>query len=305
MTAPDATAPVLAARELLCIRGDEPIFEDLSLTARGGEIWQIVGANGAGKTSLFRCLLGEYRHEGRVSVFGHDPRRERTAVLGLIGFVPQIAPRLEMPVGALMRYVAEVSGASVEAVAAVGERIGLDVAAIVKRPFVRLSGGMKQKLMIALALGRPTRLLILDEPAANLDPAARAVFFDLLAERARDTSMILSSHRIDEIAGLVDRVVELDRGRIVLDDVVSDAGGLGTAFAVRLETARREPSFARAAREWGLAETAEGHWHGTVAGPDRLRFLGFVARHAGMVRAVHVVEETARRDQIHVVARSS
>ena len=153
----------------------------------------------------------------------------------------------------------------------------------------RLSGGMKQKLLIAMALGRPTRLLILDEPAANLDPAARAVLFDLLAERPEAT-MIVSSHRIDEIAGLVNRVIELEHGRIVLDDTVTDAGRLGSSFAVRIETARAEPSFARAAREWGFVEAEAGRWSGAVAGPDRLRLLGFVARHAGLVSAFAIEE---------------
>lgn len=101
--------------------------------------------------------------------------------------------------------------------------------------------------------------------------------------------MIVSSHRIDEIAGLVHRVVELDRGRIVLDDTIADAGALGSAFAVVCETTRDEASFARAAAEWGLA--AEGRaWSGTIAGPDRLRFLGFVARHAGLVATFSMTE---------------
>lgn len=209
-----------------------------------------------------------------------------------IGFVPQIAPRLEMPVAALMRYVAEVSGGRIAEMEAIAARMGLDVASIRSRAFVKLSGGMKQKLLIAMALGRPTRLLILDEPAANLDPAARAVLFELLAERP-EASMIISSHRIDEIAALVNRVIELEHGRVVLDDTVTDAGALGSTFAVRLTTSRAEPSFARAATEWGLSETSEGRWVGTIAGPDRLRFLGFVARHAGLVAGVAIEEETA------------
>lgn len=273
--------------------GAAKVLDDLTVAAPDGQRIALVGSNGAGKTSLFRCLLGEYSYAGDIRVDGLDPRRDRAGLLRKIGFVPQIAPRLEMPVGALVRYVAEVSSASVEAIEAVARELGLDVAAIRKRAFVRLSGGMKQKLMIALALGRPTRLLILDEPTANLDPAARAAFFGLLAARERTTAMIVSSHRIDEIAPLVDRVVELDNGRIALDDTIADAGALGSMFRARIETARAEESFARAAREWGLAETAERTWTGPVAGPDRLRFLGFVARHAGLVAGVELREQSS------------
>lgn len=271
--------------------GAARVLDGLTLAAPSGQRIALVGSNGAGKTSLFRCLLGEYTYAGRIGVGGLDPRRDRAELLRTIGFVPQIAPRLEMPVGAFVRYVAEVSGTTVAAIEKVAEALGLGLAPIRNRAFVRLSGGMKQKLMIALALGRPTRLLILDEPAANLDPPARAAFFGLLAERERSTAMIVSSHRIDEIAPLVDRVVELESGRIVLDDTVADAGALGSSFVARIETTRREESFARAAREWGLAEEPQRVWTGVIAGPDRLRFLGFVARHAGLTAGLELREK--------------
>jgi len=269
-----------------------------ALVVPRGQRIALIGSNGAGKTTLFRCLLGEYTHEGSVRVAGRDPRRARAAVLGRVGFVPQIAPRLEMPVGALVRYVADLTGARTQDISAVAQALGLDVAAIARRPFVKLSGGMKQKLLIALALGRPVQLLIMDEPAANLDPAARAVLFAMLAERAAEATMVISSHRIDEIAGLVNRVIELDQGRIALDDTINDAGALGSHFAVAVEALRPEPSFARAAAEWGFLETAPGHWAGRIAGPERLRFFGFVARHAGLVGAVHVAEAPAERQEV-------
>jgi len=283
--------------------GGTLVLDGLTLTAPAGQRIALVGSNGAGKTSLFRCLLGEYTYSGSISVEGLEPRRDRTRLLRMIGFVPQIAPRLETPVGAFIRYVAEVSGASAEAIEAVAAGLGLDVAKIRKRAFVRLSGGMKQKLMIALALGRPTRILILDEPTANLDPAARVAFYDLLATRGRDCAMLISSHRIDEIAPLVDRVVELDNGRITLDDAVSDAGSLGSIFSAEIETSRSEPGFARVAQEWGLVQNENGEWSGVIVGPDRLRFLGFVARHAGLLVSVKLREisrESGHADAVSV-----
>jgi len=271
--------------------GAARVLDGLDLAVPTGQRIALIGSNGAGKTTLFRCLLGEYTHEGTVEIDGLNPRAHRTEVLRHVAFVPQIAPRLEMPVGALMRYVAEVSGADIGEMTGVARSLGLDVAAILRRPFVRLSGGMKQKLLIAMALGRPASLFILDEPAANLDPAARAVFFELLSARAGSATMIISSHRIDEIAALVNRVVELERGRVILDDTVSDAGALGSSFRVTLATSRDEPSFARSAREWGLSDS-DGTWSGVIAGPDRLRFLGFAARHSGLLKSLTVDEET-------------
>lgn len=270
--------------------GATRVLDGLTLSAPAGQRIALIGSNGAGKTSLFRCLLGEYAYDGTISIGGLDPRRDRVKMLRTIGFVPQIAPRIETPAGAFIHYVAQVSGSSVEEIEAVAARLGLDVAAIRKRAFVRLSGGMKQKLMIALALGRSPELLILDEPTANLDPAARQALYELLAARGRDAAMIVSSHRIDEIAPLVDRVVELDQGRIVLDDAVNDAGALGSTFLARIETSRLEDSFARAAREWGLERIGEHCWNGAIAGPDRLRFLGFAARYAGLLSVVELRE---------------
>ena len=282
--------------------GATRVLDGLTLGAPSGQRIALVGSNGAGKTSLFRCLLGEYAYDGSISVDGLDPRRDRARLLRMIGFVPQIAPRLETPVGAFISYVAEVSGASVDEIKTVATSLGLEVAAIRNRAFVRLSGGMKQKLMIALALGRPTKLLILDEPTANLDPAARSSFYELLAARGRHTAMIISSHRIDEIAPLVDRVVELDRGRIVLDDAVSDAGALGSTFFAQVETSRIEDSFAHAAREWGLTQLDERRWSGAIAGPDRLRFLGFVARHAGLLAGVELREASREEKNVGAVS---
>ncbi len=273
-----------------------PVLDGIDLAIGAGERVALVGANGAGKTTLIRCLLGEYRHGGRVAVGGMAPREQRREVLLQVGFVPQLPPPLKMPVPVLLDFAASVCGSAAERMAAVSQELGLDPAALGRRPFEKLSGGQKQKLLIAVALGRDADVLVLDEPAANLDPDARAVFFELLAERAERTTMLISSHRLDEVASLVHRVVELDRGRVALDDRVAQAGGLATRLVCRLELARPEEAAARALRAWGLDEDAGGRvFRGRIAGPDRLRFLGAVARYAGLVVALELRDEEAER----------
>jgi len=79
---------------------------------------------------------------------------------------------------------------------------------------------MKQKLLVAFALGRNPKILLMDEPSANLDPKAREIFFDYLKNYDKNTLMILSSHRISEISVLVNRTVEMDLGEIVLDEKI-------------------------------------------------------------------------------------
>ena len=173
------------------------VLDGVNLEIGLGERIALIGSNGAGKTTLIRCLLGEYTHQGKVTIDGREPRNERTLVLGRIGFVPQLPPPLKMPVAQLVGFAAGVCHSASERILAVARRLGLEVEAILARPFNRLSGGMKQKLLIAIALGRDAQVLVLDEPAANLDPEARHTFFSLLAERLAGSTMIISSHRLD------------------------------------------------------------------------------------------------------------
>jgi len=270
------------------------VLDGISLDIALGERVALIGSNGAGKTTLIRCLLGEYTHDGSVAINGLDPRTNRTAVLGNIGFVPQLPPPLKMPVGQLINFSASLCGTDPQRIHGIAKRLGLDVDAILSRQFVRLSGGMKQKLLIAIALGRDAKVLIMDEPAANLDPEARKIFFDLLAERLRDATMIISSHRLDEVSALVNRVVEMDMGKVVLDDKVADDVTLTDTLFCRIVLKRFEPAFAKALDGWKLASRDENLvWEGEIAGPDRLRFLGIMSRYTALVSDLSLAEAAA------------
>lgn len=268
------------------------VLDGISLDIAIGERVALIGSNGAGKTTLIRCLLGEYTHDGSVAISGLDPRNNRTAVLGTIGFVPQLPPPLKMPVGQLIDFSASLCGTDPQRIHGIAKRLGLDVESILARQFVRLSGGMKQKLLIAIALGRDAKVLVMDEPAANLDPEARKIFFDLLAERLDDATMIISSHRLDEVSALVNRVIEMDMGKVVLDDKVADAVTLTAKLACRIALSRFEPAFAKALDGWNIASHDEGKliWEGEIAGPDRLRFLGIISRYTALVSDLSLSE---------------
>ena len=247
--------------------GARDVLQGLDLEISRGQRVALVGSNGAGKTTLIRCLLGEYTREGEISLAGRDPRRFRTKVLRHVGFVPQLPPPLKMPVGQLIRYVTAVCQADSASINAIAARLGFDAQHFRHHPFVRLSGGQKQKLLIATALGRDADVLVLDEPAANLDPEARGTFFELLAERQQDTVMLISSHRLDEVAALVNRVIELDQGKVVLDDRVADSVDLTHRLGCIIRLTRPEPAFANAIEAWGFSDTGDGTgWRGTVAG---------------------------------------
>ena len=204
------------------------VLDGIDLDIGLSERVALIGSNGAGKTTLIRCLLGEYIHEGNITIDGMSPRTERNRVLAEIGFVPQLPPPLKMPVGQLIGFAAGLCGTDPQRILDLAGRLGLATAPIMDRQFVRLSGGMKQKLLIAIALGREARVLIMDEPAANLDPEARKIFFELLAERASSATMLISSHRLNEVSSLVNRVIEMGMGRVVIDDRVANPMEAGT-----------------------------------------------------------------------------
>ena len=273
------------------------VLDDVQLDIGLGERVALIGSNGAGKTTLIRCLLGEYVHEGSVTIDGKAPRSHRGDVLAAIGFVPQLPPPLKMPVAQLLNFSASLCGSDPKSMVALALRLGLDAEKIKARPFVKLSGGQKQKLLIAIALGRDARLLIMDEPAANLDPEARKIFFELLAERQETATMLISSHRLNEVAALVNRVIELDMGKVVLDDRVADDVSLSGLLDCRVEVKRAEAAFVKAIAAWNFRDAGGGlAWEGTVAGPDRLRFLGMLSRYVALVSHISLTESEARRE---------
>ena len=262
-----------------------------------GQRVALVGSNGAGKTTLIRCLLGEYNCSGSVTIDDMNPREFRQQVLSKVGFVPQLPPPLRMPVGQLINFAASLCAADPDQMHHVAGLLGFDSTQFSKQPFVKLSGGQKQKLLIAIALGRDSELLVMDEPAANLDPEARHILFKLLAEKQQTSAMLISSHRLDEVASLVNRVVEMDQGIIVLDDEVADLVDMSSMLICSIRMTRHEDAFAKALAEWGFKPTTDSAvWNGGIAGPDRLRFLGMISRYAALLAGMQMNEANEQGD---------
>lgn len=188
-------------------------LRDLDLCIDRGNKVALIGPNGSGKSTLTRALMGLVSYEGSVLLDGRSPREQRLALCREMAYVPQIPPQLSAPVNELTRAIVEVRGLSRQAIAETAQEIGLDLEAIEQRPFRELSGGTKQKLLIAMAFATPFSLVILDEPTASLDPGAREKFYEMYHQRANESTVILCSHRLDEVHHLVGHVLELDEGR--------------------------------------------------------------------------------------------
>lgn len=195
----------------------------VSLRIEAGDRVAFVGTNGSGKTTLLRALLGLVQVGGEVRVGGVSVSRQPAVALAAMAYVPQVAPPLDAPVGEVVRACEQLRRLPPLAVARWSERFGLDLEALRATRFRDLSGGMKQKLLAALALAAETPILVGDEPTANLDPAARATFFEALRERPGGSIVVVCSHRVEEVRGLVSRVIELRDGSVVRDERLDDA----------------------------------------------------------------------------------
>jgi ABC-2 type transport system ATP-binding protein len=227
-------------------------LRDVMLDVASGAKVALIGPNGSGKTTLIRVLMGLVEHRGRVTLDGD--RRD-------IAYVPQIAPHMAASVGELVRAICELRGMRRDAVEAASERLDLQLATLTRREFRALSGGSKQKLLIALALAAKPRLLILDEPTASLDAGARGRFLSLQRDLAGDATLILCSHRLEEIRSLVDHVIALEDGVVAYDGAAADylARRVGTLLELRYRGA--DPSWLRS---HGFAAGVDGWWSKSV-----------------------------------------
>ena len=194
---------------------------EVSFEAHAGEALALWGANGAGKTTLIKAMLGLIDFEGQIEVEGHDVRRTGKSARRSIGYVPQEAIFYDLSVQATMEFYARLKGrgdpwiAPTDRIRALLEQLGL--AGHARKPVPALSGGLKQRLALALALLADPPVLLLDEPTASLDAEAQHDYLALLAKlRSEDRKTILfASHRLEEVEALANRVLVLEQGRLV------------------------------------------------------------------------------------------
>jgi ABC-2 type transport system ATP-binding protein len=199
--------------------GRRTALDGVSFTVPEGSVYALLGRNGAGKSSLVRCLLGEQRPEsGRAALLGRDVWRERASILAEVGVVHETP---DAPPAMTVRQLSRFCGRLYPRWDAAGlserlRRFGVpeDI------PFGKLSRGQRGQVALGLALAAGPRLLILDDPTLGLDPLARrSVFEELIGDLAdRGTTVFLTSHDLAGVEGIADRVGILHEGRLVLDE---------------------------------------------------------------------------------------
>jgi ABC-2 type transport system ATP-binding protein len=234
--------PSALAVETLCVGYKKGLFgkprrvvHDLTFSVRPGEVVGFLGPNGAGKSSTIKAIMGFIVPEsGGISVFGHPAGT--TTAKARIGYLPEVAlyyPFLT-PMETLRLYgrLQGLGGKALEDEAMdLLQRVGLEGKE--KQQLKTFSKGMQQRLGIAQALLGSPDLLVLDEVASGLDPLGRRHLRQLLHDiKLTGTTIFFSSHELDEVAQLCDRIILIESGRVVDEHVMDDAlrGGVSSAL---------------------------------------------------------------------------
>ncbi|MGG5810016.1 ABC transporter ATP-binding protein [Falsiroseomonas sp. CW058] len=229
-----ADLPVIELEGVAKTYGAVQAVKGVSFSLPQGSRVALVGHNGAGKTTLMKLMLGLVRPSaGRLRVLGEDPADGAAAARRRLGWLPEnVSFNPALTGREVLRFLARLKGEPASTADALLDKVGLADAA--RRRIGGYSKGMRQRLGLAQAmLGNP-RALLLDEPTTGLDPAVRQGLYEMLAELAGGgTTILLSSHALEELEGRVERVVILDRGELVADGGMSELRGLA-ALPVRV-----------------------------------------------------------------------
>lgn len=211
------TSHAIEIRDLWMWRGGRPLLEGVDLCVEEGEYLAILGPNGSGKTTLLKVVLGLLEPDrGDVRVLGRSPRKARPDV----GYVPQVATFdrsfpvrvrdvVQMGRPGAWRRIGPAGRRDRERVEALLER--LEIGGLARRPVGALSGGQLQRVLIARALAREPRLLLLDEPTSSLDDRVEQSLWQLFAELSERLTVVLVTHDIGAVSERVRSVACLNR----------------------------------------------------------------------------------------------
>jgi ABC-2 type transport system ATP-binding protein len=237
-----AAGVVIAADSLTKRYGKATAVDNISFSLKKGEVFGLLGPNGAGKTTTILMLLGLTEiSAGKVSVLGFDPARAPLKVKQRVGYLPDSVGFYDyLTAMENLAYTAKLMGLGL---AERTERISdallrVRLADVAHKRVATFSRGMRQRLGLAEILVKRAEVAILDEPTSGLDPQATIEFLQLIAElKAAGTTVMLSSHLLDQVQRVCDRVALFQAGRIVMMGTVAELAVqvLGAGFVVEVE----------------------------------------------------------------------
>ena len=236
------TDPIIEVHDLTKRYGDTLAVDHLDLRVRRNEIFGLLGPNGSGKTTTILMMLGLTEPTtGQIRVAGRDPMREPLEVKRRVGYVPDAVGFYDqLSAEANLEYTARLAGIpreeSGQRIAAALRRLGLD--GVGSKQVRAFSRGMCQRLALAEILIRRPQIAILDEPTVGLDPEGAREFLGMIRELKKDgLTVLLSSHLLDQVQTICDRVGLFHRGRIALEGTVQELSRtvLGNSYRIAIE----------------------------------------------------------------------
>lgn len=263
---PSAMPPIIDIRRVTRHFGNKAALDDVSLTIPRGGVFGLIGGNGAGKTTLIKHILGLLKaQQGVVEVFGLDPVQNPVGVLGRIGYLSEDRDLPDwMRVAELMRYTQAFFPNWDEKFAEeLRQAFDLDPRALVKN----LSRGQRARAGLLLALAHRPDLLVLDEPSSGLDPVVRRDILGAIIRTIADEgrTVLFSSHLLDEVERVADRVAIIHQGRIMLSASMEDIKEQHRRVTLRFGQAVDQPpplvgtlSFVGHGDEWTYVCSGEG-----------------------------------------------
>ena len=277
-------------------------LDGVSLTIAGGAITALVGPNGAGKTTLLRCMAAlETPYAGRVTIAGLDTREAPRAIHARLGYLPDFFGLYDaLSVRRCLHFAArahgigpnEAAGAAEAAAARVGLSDRMDQMA------GALSRGLRQRLAIAQAIVHRPAVLLLDEPAAGLDPQARRDLSDLVLALKKDgMTIVVSSHILAELADYSDRMVIVDHGRIAGGESISLGGSAGLRIALAVPRDGLAEALARAGAT--VVESDDGQAVAMLAGGAEARAALLAALVGEGFAVSDFTEETRNLEEVY------
>lgn len=202
--------------------GENAVLDQIDFSIGRGERVAILGLNGAGKTTLIRCLLGLTAFQGRLEIAGWDVRAQGPAARSCMGYVPQRAPQFESSLAEVVGFFSRLRDIDGGRTRERLEGFGLTLDEHGDKATRELSGGMLQKVLLALALAAHVPLLVLDEPTANLDARTRRDFLRSISRVEHDVTVLLATHRLTDVEAVAERLLVLHDGHIVFDGRMHD-----------------------------------------------------------------------------------
>lgn len=216
----------IVVQNLTKIYGTQRAVDDISFSAKQGEILGFLGPNGAGKSTTMKMLTAFVSQDaGDISICGLDPAKQPLDVKRRIGYLPEHNPLyLDMYVKEYLLWLAKVHGISNQKarVAEVIEQVGLSPEKTKK--IGQLSKGYRQRVGLAQAIIHDPEVLILDEPTTGLDPNQLVEIRGLIKQLGKEKTLIFSSHIMQEVQAICDRVVIINQGKIVANKHISELG---------------------------------------------------------------------------------